>query len=485
MNKQKLLSTLVVVTLVFGLSFKVIGDSDFGWHLRAGQYIVETKSIPKTDIFSFSEPNYPYIFQSWAAEALIYMSYKPLGLWGTSAFYALILTIFVFLIKRIVTLVAKSQPTPLFLLFLTPIAYALAGGRTRVFGLLFLACLYFIFLKLERQFFKLLVLTIIIFALWANFHASFILGIFILAILAIQNYLQYRNKKIFLLIPASLAATLANPYFLNAPKQAIQMSLNSSAIKAINPDWQPLTTSYSTGWIFALMVAAALGLIAIFKIKTNKNNLFLLIILFLLSVFLSSRFSIALLIFSAPLAQETLKFFKNKLIKQILGSPPVRISLTALIATLILLVTENILEINYSYKSLGNYSQFLKTHSPKRLAVSSWPYRANAYVEKNLKGKRILNEANWGGFMLLVNKDRKVFYYGAMDNYIINGKSFAFEYLSIVNAEPGFETKLEKYKIDSIFLPPSYPLVVKLERNNNWEVVYKDSQAQIIKRKVD
>ena len=59
--------------LVFLLSLHVIVDTDFGWHMRVGEYIVLEKRIPKADLFSFSVPDYPYVYHSWGAEVLIYV----------------------------------------------------------------------------------------------------------------------------------------------------------------------------------------------------------------------------------------------------------------------------------------------------------------------------------------------------------------------------------------------------------------------------
>jgi hypothetical protein len=43
---------------VFALSFffaaRPLSDGDFWWHLKTGEYILNTRSIPKTDFFSFT-----------------------------------------------------------------------------------------------------------------------------------------------------------------------------------------------------------------------------------------------------------------------------------------------------------------------------------------------------------------------------------------------------------------------------------------------
>src|SRR3990167_3189956 len=120
--------------VVFALCIKVVIDTDFGWHLRIGEIIFNSRSIPRSDIFSFSMPNYPYVYHSWLGELLIYIFYKLGGFWGVSLFFWGILflsSIFIFKASR---LFAKEVNTLLFFGSVL-LAQALVGGRMREFGL--------------------------------------------------------------------------------------------------------------------------------------------------------------------------------------------------------------------------------------------------------------------------------------------------------------------------------------------------------------
>ena len=97
--------------------------------------------------------------------------------------------------------------------------------------------------------------------------------------------------------------------------------------------------------------------------------------------------------------------------------------------------------------------------------------------------KNILSEANWSGYLLLQNKNFKVYYYGAMDNFLLENRSFAFKYLDLINAK-NFEAELEKYQVEVIFLPPFYPLIGEVRNHPNWQNVYEDNQAAILVKKI-
>ena len=77
--------------------------------------------------------------------------------------------------------------------------------------------------------------------------------------------------------------------------------------------------------------------------------------------------------------------------------------------------------------------------------------------------------------MLLFSPNRKIFYYSAMDNYITDGQPFAFEYLSIIQAQKNWRGKLENYKIDTVYLPPNYPLIIELAKDKNWQKIGEKS----------
>src|SRR5262245_61258043 len=49
---------------------------DFWWHLKLGEVITTTRSIPRVDLFSFTELGNLYVAQNWLAEAIYYLIYR-------------------------------------------------------------------------------------------------------------------------------------------------------------------------------------------------------------------------------------------------------------------------------------------------------------------------------------------------------------------------------------------------------------------------
>src|SRR6185295_20146881 len=73
------LAVPVALTTGFGFLLK-LRLVDFWWHLKAGEIIVTTRSIPKTDLFSFTAAGHQFILQNWLVEVIYYTTYRVGGL---------------------------------------------------------------------------------------------------------------------------------------------------------------------------------------------------------------------------------------------------------------------------------------------------------------------------------------------------------------------------------------------------------------------
>src|SRR5262245_39480316 len=91
---QQSYSRLVVLffmILIFAAAARPISDPDFWWHLRTGQYIAETKSIPYTDMFSTLRFGSEWVTHEWLSEVLMFLIFRVAGFAGLIIFFALII----------------------------------------------------------------------------------------------------------------------------------------------------------------------------------------------------------------------------------------------------------------------------------------------------------------------------------------------------------------------------------------------------------
>src|SRR5437867_946015 len=59
-----------------------LNDPDLWWHLKTGEIIWNTHSIPRTDLFSFTTNNHAWTAHEWLSEVTIYGSWKLGGYTG-------------------------------------------------------------------------------------------------------------------------------------------------------------------------------------------------------------------------------------------------------------------------------------------------------------------------------------------------------------------------------------------------------------------
>ncbi|WP_367394906.1 hypothetical protein [Cupriavidus sp. Agwp_2] len=184
---------------VFGLSLasllsfsggRLLADADTLWHIAAGEWIISNHAVPMTDPFSFSFRGEKWITHEWLAEVILAIGYAWLG-WAGPVLVAalaagLTLTMLLrFLLRYIEPLHAAAGVA---LAFLTLAQHLLARPHTLAWPLLVVWASPLVLARErgERPSPWLLVVMLV----WANLHASFLLGIVLASALAFEAVLM-------------------------------------------------------------------------------------------------------------------------------------------------------------------------------------------------------------------------------------------------------------------------------------------------------
>src|SRR3972149_3906751 len=77
MTKLTLPKLVILITYIalFAMAVRTPADTDMYWHLRTGQYIVDTRSVPTTDPFSSTVLGKPWVDVHWLAQVILYVVY--------------------------------------------------------------------------------------------------------------------------------------------------------------------------------------------------------------------------------------------------------------------------------------------------------------------------------------------------------------------------------------------------------------------------
>ena len=78
-------------TCLFGQ--RLLDDGDTGYHIRAGEYIIDTLSIPRHDLFSFISPPLPWTAHEWLSEVIMALLYGRFGMAGVVLFFGALIAL--------------------------------------------------------------------------------------------------------------------------------------------------------------------------------------------------------------------------------------------------------------------------------------------------------------------------------------------------------------------------------------------------------
>ncbi len=117
---------------------------------------------------------------------------------------------------------------------------------------------------------------------------------------------------------------------------------------------------------------------------------------------------------------------------------------------------------------------------PTGIQTDRFPVAAVSWVKKNPGAVRgeMFNEMRWGGYLILVMPERKVFVDGRDDFY----GEFIREYLTVDGLWPGWEKVLDTRRVGWTLTPRAHPLNQMLALRPDWTPVYADGVAVVFGR---
>src|SRR3972149_3024467 len=93
------LFAVLFIILSFFKGGRMLRDGDTGWHIRAGEFMIDTLSVPKTDIFSFRPP-FPWMPHTWLSEVIMAAIHRASGLTGVVIFFSFLIALTYFLLFK-------------------------------------------------------------------------------------------------------------------------------------------------------------------------------------------------------------------------------------------------------------------------------------------------------------------------------------------------------------------------------------------------
>jgi hypothetical protein len=258
-------ATLIRVALwgfVTLLVTRTLADPDLWGHLRFGLDMLASGSVHTADPYSFTSDR-PWVNHEWLAEVVTALAYTALGAPGLTLLKVGVIGAVAAIAWAIATQEgARPLGRDLFVLLVVFGTYSRSQVvRPQLFSVLFFCLLLWLLRTADRGCERAFIAVPLCFAVWANFHGGWIVGLATLAVWAAGDAWQQWNRRRTLVLSAvatcSLLATLANPY---GPGLWRFLAATVGLSRPEITDWQPLL-QFSPGMLLieALLPAVALG----------------------------------------------------------------------------------------------------------------------------------------------------------------------------------------------------------------------------------
>ncbi len=173
---------------------------DFGWHIKTGELIWATKSIPTHDVFSYIAEGRPWVDSHWLFQLMIFGVHAGAGIPGLYIMrVALLVATFAFLLST--NQRRQYLSVALFICLLALFTtYERFVMRPELASLCFLAAFFYCMENFSRRTLLCLVGIPLCQLIWTNMHGLSIVGIAFLALYVAGDVLQFlftRSKSSF------------------------------------------------------------------------------------------------------------------------------------------------------------------------------------------------------------------------------------------------------------------------------------------------
>ncbi len=464
--------------LLFGLlamTARNAVDPDLWWHLRTGQWILETGRIPHVDPFSFTRAGHAWVSHEWLSEVIFYEIWSHLGFGGLIIFSAVITT------AGFLLLYFRCGCIPYWAAAATSLG-ALAsapawGVRPQMFTFALVSLLLWLLERGEHRPWILLVIPPM-FLLWLNLHAGLALGPVLMVAYAVGLLVEVALGtspwclvgpsvlRIFSLILVCLALVPLNPRGVQLYRYPFD-TLLSSSMRSFIVEWfsadfhQARFTPYLLVWLVLLAVLAG---------GMNRPAARVLLPLILtagLSLDAVRHIPIFVLLAVPVIATGVAGIFGPRAdtlpSRRTTSIPP-----TFIVVAVVLMAGF----------AVTRWAVLIRNQAAA--TAQAFPEKAVAVLKAGNYGDRLFAYYDWGGYAILkLYPKYRVFVDGRADLY---GDHLLHQFETAAQVRSGWQEVVDGWKLRVVLVPRNSALAQALMLDPGWHLQYLDSQAALLVR---
>jgi hypothetical protein len=455
-------------------------DPDGWWHLRTGQHIVETASIPSADIFSGTRAGAEWVTHEWLTELLMYALYRLGGFGLLTIAFALIPTAAFWITYR------RSEGRPFVAAFSTMLgaaaAYPVFGVRPQIISLFFVSIVLALVDSAEvrpnlRRLWWLVPLTV----LWVNLHAGFALGIALIGLriagrlldgwLLVEEEPVWRElKHLTGVLATCLLAVVLNPSTTKLYGYPFETMFRQTEQLFIQ-EWQSPNFHLGMFQFFAALSLVTFAVLILSKERLRPSTLLMLLATFYASLQAGRHIPIFALVAIPVLARHlTQMAAAHEWFQGLLHSQTVvgRGQTLANSSFLFLMVV-------FAVATVGN-----RISDQRQTETAMFPRKAVDFIEaSNLEGP-IFNVYEWGGYLIWrLHPEVGPYIDGRPEIY---GDAYVEEFLGVYTAGADWREVLDGAGVRTVLLRPGVAIGNILEDQPDWRKAFEDTVAVVFTR---
>ena len=465
--------------LLFGLlamTARHAVDSDLWWHLRTGQWIVETHRVPHSDPFSFTREGRPWVSHEWLSEVIFFELWKQGGPAALIVFSSIVTT------AGFLLLYLRCPGKSHWAAAATALgAWASApswGARPQMFTFTLASLLLWLLERGEHRP-RLLLWIPPLFLLWLNLHAGFALGPALLLLYAVGltfealvgttpwQHARPLILQVLVITLVCLALVPLNPSGAQLYRYPLD-TLRSHGMRSFIVEW--ISPDFHRWLLMPFLLVLLLLLPALAAARSPIKGRVLLPLLFTALAALDAVRHIPIFILLAiPVLVAALPAASQS---TILTPPPharsrfraffnaTALSLLAVFAVL-------------RWVDLARHQEALE--------AALFPENAVAFLRISPQAERIFAYYDWGGYVIWkLHPQSRVFADGRADLY---GDDLLQQCIqTVVQLRKGWQSVLDRWNVQTILVPPGTALAQALILDPHWTTPYHDSRAVIFVR---
>lgn len=452
-------------------------DPDLWWHLRTGALIAE-RGIPRTDPYSYTANGKEWIVQEWGSEVILHWIREAFGLWGILAYRAVLLFAVYALVARLLVRRMGAGMGTWALLALT--AYAGSANWTERPNLLSFL-LFVVTLDLLDRRGRAVWWFVPLAAMWANLHGMVILGIGLVAFLAVVEGVKCAvrwesadamwAKRLGLVSAASVLATFANPF---GPRLLVHAFRLVGAVRDIASEWASPSFHELGGLVFLALLLLTVAALALVPERPDPTEVALALAFTFLALTAARNLTVSAIVLGLVCARALPGAIAAARARRTDG----RQSEATPNASPLLGMLGFILAAG----GLGIVLAGGLPRSGRPADIVDRQYPIEAIDALNRPGVRVYAWDFWSGMVIdRAWPNARVFIDLRWDFY---GSTLARRYIDTFAAAPSWERNLDRACTTHVLVRPRDPLAQALSLDPDWRPVRNDARSVIFARKL-